>query len=403
VGELSSALDALAADDLNALFGPALLDRIAELLVARNRIEAELTRTVREAEVMQAAEHDGLATMASWLRGHGKISHQAASRLVANARALTQLPAVAARFADGAITAEQVAVAAPVTRPEHLAAADDQDVDLGEVDRLLADTAATRPHADLRQVVHHYLARLDPDGPEPDPTEQRSLSIFRYDDGRVSFRGELDAVGGEKLLAGIESIVAADRPEGDLRTRSQRQADALVQLMDNQLAAGTLPILRTVKPHVLAALPLADLADPATVPAAAETGFGARISAARARWLACDADIARIVMGPDGRPLDLGRSHRVVPPHLRRALDLRDKGCVFTGCHAPTHWCDAHHLVHWIDGGATSEQNSALLCERHHTKVHHGFRIERDPGGRWHTYRPDGSEIVIGESLVRGL
>ncbi|MGZ4569070.1 MAG: endonuclease, partial [Blastococcus sp.] len=39
--------------------------------------------------------------------------------------------------------------------------------------------------------------------------------------------------------------------------------------------------------------------------------------------------------------------------------------------------------------------NSGLLCERHHTKVHHGFRIERDPDGRWHTYRPDGTEIVI--------
>jgi hypothetical protein len=32
---------------------------------------------------------------------------------------------------------------------------------------------------------------------------------------------------------------------------------------------------------------------------------------------------------------------------------------------------------------------------RHHTKVHHGFRIHRDPDGRWHTYRPDGTEILI--------
>ena len=34
-----------------------------------------------------------------------------------------------------------------------------------------------------------------------------------------------------------------------------------------------------------------------------------------------------------------------------------------------------------------------------HTKVHHGFRIERDAGGRWHTYRPDGTEILIGPGL----
>ncbi|WP_240619723.1 HNH endonuclease signature motif containing protein [Blastococcus sp. TF02-8] len=54
-----------------------------------------------------------------------------------------------------------------------------------------------------------------------------------------------------------------------------------------------------------------------------------------------------------------------------------------------------HHLVHWADGGDTSLGNAALLCERHHGKVHHGFRIERDPAGRWHTHRPDGTEIHV--------
>ncbi|MGZ4643349.1 MAG: DUF222 domain-containing protein, partial [Blastococcus sp.] len=250
MGELLSVLDALAADDLHALFGPPLLDRTQMLLQARNRIDAELTRTVREADVVQAAEHDGLKTMASWLTGHCRLSAGEASRIVRRGRALEVLPAVAAAFAAGAVTAEQVGVIAAVTKPEHVAAAATQEVDLGEVDRLLAETAATRPHADLGQVVQHYLARLDPDGPEPDPTEERFLSWFRSDDGRVTFHGQLDAVGGEKLLAGIESIVQANRPEGDLRTRVQQQGDALVQLMDNQLAAGTLPFLRRVKPQV---------------------------------------------------------------------------------------------------------------------------------------------------------
>jgi hypothetical protein len=35
----------------------------------------------------------------------------------------------------------------------------------------------------------------------------------------------------------------------------------------------------------------------------------------------------------------------------------------------------------------------------HHTQVHHGFRIERQPDGTWHTYRPDGTEILIYEPL----
>ncbi|WP_369137024.1 HNH endonuclease signature motif containing protein [Modestobacter versicolor] len=175
-----------------------------------------------------------------------------------------------------------------------------------------------------------------------------------------------------------------------------------MQLCDNQLAAGTLPTLRTVKPHLVVTIDVDDLTDTGTTgPGAARTGFGARISAARARWLACDASISRLVMGPDGLPLDVGREKRVVPPHLRRAVEQRDGHCVFTGCAAPTHWCDVHHLREWVaDEGETSLDNSALLCERHHTKVHHGFRVERRPGGRWRTWRPDGTEIVIGTPLL---
>jgi hypothetical protein len=176
-------------------------------------------------------------------------------------------------------------------------------------------------------------------------------------------------------------------------------ADALVQLADNALASGDLPFLRTVKPHLIVTLDIEDLLDPAKGPGAAQTGFGATVSAARARWLACDATISRMVMGPDGLPLDVGREKRVVPPHIRRAVERRDRHCVFAGCGAPTHWCDVHHLLEWINGGETSLENSALLCERHHTKVHHGFRVERPPDGRWRSYRPDGTQILIPSRL----
>jgi len=36
----------------------------------------------------------------------------------------------------------------------------------------------------------------------------------------------------------------------------------------------------------------------------------------------------------------------------------------------PAHWCDAHHIVHWVDGGPTTVVNAALLCGRHHEIVH---------------------------------
>jgi hypothetical protein len=400
VSELLSALDALATDDLDGVAAPQLLDRSALLVRARNRIDAELARTVRRADCVQASDHDGIKSMASWLRGHLRLSPGAASQIVRNGRALEQLPAVAAACADGMVTAEQVSVIAPVTRPENVVAAAEQGVDLLAVDAALAAVAATRQHADLGKVVHHYLSRLDPDGTEPDPTEQRALSIARHADGSRTFRGELDAVGGEKFEAMLESFVQADRPAGDRRTRSQQLADALVQAADVALASGRLPTLRTVKPHVIVTIGIDDLVDPSVGPGAARTGFGAEISAARVRILACDGNVTRIVIGPEGQPLDLGRDKRITPPHLRRAVEQRDWHCVFAGCHAPSYWCDVHHLVHWADDGETCLENLALLCERHHTKVHHGFTVVRDPDGRWRTYRPDGTEILIYPLLV---
>ncbi len=180
---------------------------------------------------------------------------------------------------------------------------------------------------------------------EPDPVEQRSLTMTTHADGTVTGRFELDAVGGEKVKTAIESTVQADRPEGDRRTRAQRQGGALVQLADNALAAGGLPVLRSVKPHVVVTIGIDDLAADGTGPATATTGFGAVISAARARWLACDSAVTRIVMGPDGTPLDVGRAHRWSPPALRRAVVARDKECVFAGCGAPHHWAEVHHLA----------------------------------------------------------
>ncbi|SDC54966.1 protein of unknown function [Geodermatophilus telluris] len=209
------------------------------------------------------------------------------------------------------MSAEQVAVAATALTPERLAAAAEQGVALGEVDAVLTGLAVEQPHADFVAAVRHYLARLDPDGPEPDPTEGRRLSLAKHADGSLSFRGELDAVGGEKLQAALESYVQADRPSGDERSRAQRLGDALVQLCDTTLAAGGLPTLRTVKPHVAVVIDLDDLAGTATGPEAARMGFGAVISAARARWLACDSTVSRVVFGPDGAPLDLGREQRL--------------------------------------------------------------------------------------------
>ncbi|MGY1769854.1 DUF222 domain-containing protein [Blastococcus sp. SYSU D00813] len=399
MGELQSALDTLAGLDLDDLPDGELLDHARELSAAAHRLEAELTRVVRRVDVRGAVEHDGARTAQSWLRGVLRLSGSRASRLVGHGRVLDLLPEVAAAFAAGELGGDQVEVIAQIATPAHRDLAEAQGIDLAEVEAALVVVATHGTHADLQSAVGNYLAKLDPDGPEPDPTVERSVWLVPQPDGGWTLGGTLDAVGGQKVATALESIQAAYRCAGDTRSRAQRTGDALVQLADNALACGELPVLRTVKPHVIVTLPLSDLLDPGTGPAAAGTGLGATLSAAAARWIACDAGVTRIVLDPDGLPLDVGRTQRTVPAHIRRAVELRDRHCVFAGCEAPAWYCDVHHRLHWALGGTTSLDNSALLCERHHTKVHHGFRVERDdtapPGHRWRTYRPDGTQILI--------
>ena len=63
---------------------------------------------------------------------------------------------------------------------------------------------------------------------------------------------------------------------------------------------------------------------------------------------------------PGGEVLEVGRRTRAVPTALRRALLDRDRGqCQFPGC--DSRHCDAHHVVHWADGGETQLSNLVLL------------------------------------------
>jgi Domain of unknown function (DUF222)/HNH endonuclease len=91
-----------------------------------------------------------------------------------------------------------------------------------------------------------------------------------------------------------------------------------------------------------------------------------------------------VLGGAPTQPLEVGRTTRVVQPAQRSALVVRDGGCVFPDCDRPPAWSEAHHLVHWLDGGPTDLANLALLCRAHHRAVHEGgWRLHRDPDGRF--------------------
>ena len=124
--------------------------------------------------------------------------------------------------------------------------------------------------------------------------------------------------------------------------------------------------------------------DAATLAERGETGRseldGVRVSAETSRRMACDA--ARVAMGHrDGEVVSVGRRQRIIPPHIRRALEERDRGCRYPGC--ASRFTEAHHVKHWADGGETSLANTVLLCRRHHRRVHEGkTRMALDREGK---------------------
>ncbi len=102
-----------------------------------------------------------------------------------------------------------------------------------------------------------------------------------------------------------------------------------------------------------------------------------------------------------GEPLSVGRKTRTVPTAIKRALEARDRGCVFPGCHHKR-FVDAHHIKHWSAGGETSLDNLLLLCTRHHRMVHEGgFAIAKDYLDRWYFKRPDGQAVPHWLATIR--
>jgi hypothetical protein len=129
-----------------------------------------------------------------------------------------------------------------------------------------------------------------------------------------------------------------------------------------------------------------DWGDLADRTGAGTTLTGELLAPETVRRMACDAAIIPAVLGGRSELLDLGRTVRLVTPKLFLALCLRDKGCTFPGCSRPPTWCDAHHCLHWCDGGPTDLSNMVLLCAKHHTIVHQkGYTATIDAfGARWH-------------------
>ena len=177
VSELRSALDDLAAVDLDGLSEDAVLDLVGELSTAANRVAAALTSAVRAADRREAYRRDGAVSMKAWLRGSCRMAPDLATATVSTGRRLEQLPQTAAAFGAGEISSAHARVIARAMTPGRLAKAAEAGIDLGETDGILADLArATAPNETARGVAL-WVAGVDPDGALDDAADTRRRFI----------------------------------------------------------------------------------------------------------------------------------------------------------------------------------------------------------------------------------
>jgi hypothetical protein len=370
------------------LYVPGLADLTAEegrerLIQKRHVIDLmELSFSQEAAEFAATDDYEkqGSVSPIDWIRINCHMTGPAAADRVAVGKLVTQLGQTVDALADGKVGFAHLTVMART--------ADAVGAKFNETP--LLKKACENSPGKFHHICRHYRHAIDAysfNAEHVEQVENRRLSLSTWFDGSVLLSGVLDSVGGAALRTALEALARKSGAHDD-RNRERRLADALVDLSMHALDTGLVPQSASQRTHLQVTTSLETLLGLDGCPAA-EMEFSLPISSKTVERLACDCSVTRILLGSDSMVIDVGRAKRVISGPQRKALNARDKGCVWPGCDRPASWTSGHHLDHWIHGGGGDLPNLTLLCYRHHWMVHEGgWQIVRSDDGRITTIPP---------------
>jgi hypothetical protein len=388
LSELRSTVDALRSETLAELPDARVEEDFAELHRAVEQLEVERLRRLAEIERRGLHERDGFLSAAAWLVSRFKVAWGAAREHVRIARALDHMPRTRRALEEGEVSMSAIRVLVAV-RDASADAFERCEPQLVEAARIHSVSDLQRVAVFWREAVEREQALDSEDRLRARRRLHASVSLL----GMVRVDGDLDPGTGESVLTALRAVLDAEARSGaaDDRTPAQRRADALGEICRQWLDLAERPAVAGERPHVTVTVDADTLASRR---GAGELDHAGPVDVDAVRALACDASVMRVVMSGRAEPLDVGRRTPVVPPSMRRAVIVRDRRCRFPGCDRPHTWCDAHHVVHWADGGPTALANLLLLCRRHHRMVHWGRLLLELSDGRPVFRRHDGSALV---------
>ena len=372
-------------------------DRIATMAASINAAMYQMLVLIAQFDRHRGWQSPGRASCADWLVWRTGVTIGTAREKVRIAWALEHLPKTSREMEAGLLSYTKVRALTRVATPEN------EDV--------LLEYAQAGSAAKLEQIMRglRQFSRNGELTTEEIRHRCRKLSMFIDRDGMYMLNARLEPEVGAALMRAIEAAEdALFRNEGpDARPEPrQRRADAAGLVAERALAAGfgdagtpATSGARAERYQVVVHTELATLKRDGE-PGRSELD-GVRVCAETSRRMACDAAVVPMLHGGDGSVLNVGRKTRTIPPHIRRALDERDRGCRFPGC--ASRFTEAHHVKHWADGGVTSLRNTLLLCRRHHRVVHEGqVRLCVNPEGKAAFFTREGKVLASAPPMVKG-
>jgi hypothetical protein len=331
---------------------------------------------------------DGFGT-AAWLATATQAPRGVCKRRVEVGVGLVRdFPVIRQAIVDGRVGWEHGAQVCKVANP--------RIVDkLGSVQQILVDETERFNTFEMWARYVATVAKIaDSDGPDPQAKifEINYLKFIDQYNGTVRLEAELSNEYAEiiKQAIGRESEALFNKFSADqtvdaslkMPSQATRQALALVDIVRRSNGSPDAPFR-----------PIADIT--MVVQANGDELKTDQVDKITADMLACDPVFRPIVIDSLGTPLAAGRSVRLATNAQRRALAVRDGGCVFPGCTANDMHCEAHHVIHYRNGGKTDLNNLALLCHHHHSVTHrnswHMQAVDDVGNFKWTT--PTGREI----------
>src|ERR1700733_3580025 len=239
---------------------------------------------------------------------------------------------------------------------------------------------------------------LNPDGDftDVDRAKRRGLSIGKQDlDGMSPISGyltpearaTLDAVFAKLAAPGmcnpddIEPCVSGTPSQaaiqGDPRSTSQRNHDALVAAGRALLASGDLGQHNGLPASIIVTTTLQELEAGA---GKALTGGGTLLPMSDVIRLGSHAH-HYLAIFDKGKALALYHTKRLASPAQRIVLHAKDRGCTFPGCPVPAHLCEAHHCDPYATTPVTDVNDMTLTCPPNHKLAEQGWTTRKNARG----------------------